>query len=176
VLWGAADVGDGSLSRVDDISDIVNNTSDRITGIDLNQDGSLGVARGAAATYFFGNDLRLQGLSRSGQPGGAGAALRRGVTGGGNLAFVGTGRNSILVVETTHYTVIGEVPIRDNIVGPLRAAPPVAGQTPCPADFTQATRDCVVARVYGVTSGGGVVIVDVFGQNITPATAAGRRN
>ncbi|HEX2190924.1 MAG TPA: hypothetical protein VHG51_18595 [Longimicrobiaceae bacterium] len=175
VLWGAADTGNGSLSRVDDISDIVNNTSDRITGIDLNQDGSLGVARGSEATYFFANDLTLRGLTRTAQPGGAGASLRRGMTSGGNLAFVGSGRNSILVVETTHYTVLGEVPVRDNIVGPLRAAPPLPGQPACPADFTQAAGECVLARVYGVTSGGGVVMVDVLGENINPAAAAGRR-
>lgn len=176
VIWGAADSGDGDLSRVDDIDDIVNNTADRITGIDLNQDGSLGLARGEQASYFFGNDLRLQGLTRASGPGGAGATLRPGAGAGRDLAFVGTSRSSIQVIETTHYQVVGEIPVRAGIAGPLRAGPPLPGQTACPADWAQGAPGCVVTRLYGVTAGGGVVIVDVLVDQLRRTAAAGRSN
>lgn len=175
VIWGAADAGDGNLSRMDDTEDIANNTSDRITGIDLNEDGSLGLARGEQASYFFGNDLRLQGLSRAAGPGGAGATLRPGASAGRELAFVGTSRSTIQVIETTHYQVIAEIPVRASIVGPLRAGPALPGQNACPPDYGLGTAGCVVARLYGVTAGG-VVIVEVLKDQLPPTTAAARRD
>jgi hypothetical protein len=176
VIWGAADAGDGSLSRVDDVDDIANNTADRITGIDLNENGSLGIARGEQASYFFGNDLRLQGLTRASGPGGAGVTLRRGTGGGSDLAFVGTTRSSIQVIETTHYQVVGEIPVRANIAGPLRAGAPLPGQTACPAEYGGGAPGCVVSRLYGVTAGGGVVVVEVFKEQLRSTTAAARRD
>lgn len=170
VIWGAAETGDGTLSRVDDVADILNNTSDQLTGIALNRDGTLGMARGKDATYFFGRDLRLQGLARSDAPGGIGAALRPNSSGSNpTLAFVGTGRNSVQIVETTHYRVVGEVPIRDAITGPLRVIAHGPGATPCPDSLSElagATDSCVVARVFGVTSTSGVVAVDIFRKHL----------
>jgi hypothetical protein len=43
IMWSAAD---STLSRVEDIQDIVNNSSDRMLGVSLNNNGTLGVARG----------------------------------------------------------------------------------------------------------------------------------
>ncbi|HEU0078117.1 MAG TPA: hypothetical protein VFQ76_10740, partial [Longimicrobiaceae bacterium] len=169
IMWSAA----GFLSRVEDIADITNNTSDRITGIGLNQDGSLGMARGTQAAYFFGNDLRLQGLARQeAQGGGAGFLPLR--TGNRTLAFTGTGSGTIQVVETTNYRPLGEVFIRDAVAGPFRVAPPLPGQTACPADYAAGPAGCVVARAYAVTAGGGVAIVDILRENLLPAAAARR--
>lgn len=164
MLWeGDADQGD--LSYVGDIEDLTNNTADRMTGIGLNADGSLGIARGTQATYFFGRDLRLQGLARTDPPGGAGAALRPGSTGESTLAFIGTGRGTVQVLETTHYTPVGEIGVRAGITGPLKVGPPLPEQTACPADYTQGQPSCVVARVYGVTAGG-VLVLDVLRSDL----------
>jgi DNA-binding beta-propeller fold protein YncE len=146
-LWGA---GPPTLSRVDDVRDLLNNTSDRVTAIDLNHTGTLGVVRGQRGVYFFDRFLRLQGTG--------GTALE---TGGGvgflpgdrplaqQLVFLGTGRSSIQVLEPVHYRVIGEVSIRDVVNGPLRVAPCAPG----------APGDCV-ATVYAVTASG-VMALDV---------------
>ena len=156
MTWNSAS---GDLSRVEDIRDLVNNASDVVRAVDLNADGSLGVARGSTGTYFFGNDLRLQG--RTAQPDGRGASFLPGATGARALALVGTGRRSIQVLETTSYRALGEVAIRDEIAGPFRVGPPGPGAAACPADFRQGAADCVLARVFAVTSSGGVLIVDV---------------
>ncbi|HEV2149899.1 MAG TPA: hypothetical protein VGR37_21050 [Longimicrobiaceae bacterium] len=149
----------GALSSVEDIRDLVNNASDRIRSVDLNADGSLGVARGSTGSFFFGNDLRL--LGRTAQPDGRGASFLPGATGLRVHALAATGRRSIQVVETTSYRAVGEVPIRDEIAGPFRVGPPGPGANACPADFRQGPADCVLARVYAVTSSGGVLILDV---------------
>lgn len=169
ILWNAAT----GLSRVEEIADVTHNTSDRITGIGLNQDGSLGMARGTQAAYFFGNDLRLQGLARQEARGG-GAGFLPLATGNRTLAFTGTGSGTIQVVETTSYRPLGEVYIRDAVAGPFKVAPPLPGQVACPADYAAGPAGCVVARAYAVTAGGGVAIVDVLRENLLPAAAARR--
>ncbi|HEX8276619.1 MAG TPA: hypothetical protein VF615_28525 [Longimicrobiaceae bacterium] len=169
VLWSAAT----GLSRVEEIADITNNTSDRITGIGLNQDGSLGMARGTQAAYFFGNDLRLQGLARQEAQGG-GAGFLPLATGNRTLAFTGTGNGTIQVVETTNYRALGEVYIRDAVAGPFKVAPPLPGQNACPANFAAGPAGCVVARAYAVTAAGGVAIVDILREDLTRSAAAGR--
>ncbi|MEW5931443.1 MAG: hypothetical protein AB1941_28585 [Gemmatimonadota bacterium] len=170
IMWSAA----GFLSRVEDIADITNNTSDRIVGIGLNQNGTLGMARGTQAAYFFGNDLRLQGLTSQASQGG-GAGFIPNSTGNRTLAFTGTGNATVQVVETTSYRPVGEIAIRDNVAGPFKVGPPVPGQTACPADYAQGPAGCVVARLYAVTAAGGVAIVDVLRENLT-GTAAARRD
>lgn len=159
MMWDATR---GVLSLVQDIQDIVNNASAPIFGVDLNANGTLGVARGAEGTYFFGNDLRLQGSFLPGNTGGRGAALQPGSNGNRTLAFVGSGNQTVQVLETTHYTPIGEIPVRENIVGPLRAAPAREGGRACPQDFRQGPVDCVVATVYGITEGRNVLVLDVL--------------
>jgi hypothetical protein len=141
-----------------EVVDLIHNEPARITGIDLNGDGRLGVARGEAGAYFFSEDLRLYGRAVEGVGGGAGAAIHPTHSGTGpGLAFVGTNRRSIQVIDVVHYTARGEIPIRDDVVGPLRVSPRLPGD---PAD--------TVVRVYAVTSGGGVVLVRVRQSDITP--------
>ncbi|MFW6330360.1 MAG: hypothetical protein ACOC3J_01410 [Gemmatimonadota bacterium] len=161
------------------IGDLVNNASEQVLGVGLNQNGSLGVARGLEATYFFTPDLRLQGLYRQEELGGAGAAFHPehdAVTDGGHTdgtgagaAFTGTSEHSIDVVNTFHFNQVNKLVIRDDVVGPLRAGPPLAtdnaGLT-CPTDL-----DCVVAKLYGITSAGGVVIVNVRRRDLEPYAA-----
>jgi hypothetical protein len=171
-FWHA---GSQSLSYEVSVADIVSNASESIRGLDLNRDGTLGTARGAAS-YFFTTDLRLQGSFIDGlEQGGTGAVLhprhpgdyRAGVTRGSGpetVAFVGTGNRTIRIVDTVHFTYRGEIPIRDNLTGPFRAAPPSVADNQgknCPGDST-----CVVAKLYGATDAGGVVVVKVLASDI----------
>lgn len=137
-LWDASSL----LSRFDDMADLMNNTSDRITGIDLNDDGSLGVMRGREATYFFDRTLRLQGTASAGLEDGNGIAVRK--VNGRDLVFVGTDDATIQVLETEHYQAIAEIPVRNRVTGRLTVGP---GRVPGDA-----------ATVYAVTEGGILVL------------------
>src|SRR5690606_191815 len=57
IMWNAA-----TRSTSSDISiiDLISNASERVLGLGLNRNGTLGVARGRQAVYFFTPDLRLQ--------------------------------------------------------------------------------------------------------------------
>jgi hypothetical protein len=157
IMW---DAQTRTVSNEISVADLVNNASERVQGLGLNENGTLGVARGTQGAYFFDASLRLQGLSRQGLSGGSGGAtLRPASFTSSTLAFVGTGRRSIQVIETDHYQPVLEIPIRDDIAGPLRASPPLpqdnAGLV-CPGSPA-----CVVVKLYAVTAAGGVVVVDV---------------
>lgn len=163
VLWNAEDA---SISNEVSVADLVGNASERVTGVDLNLNGSLGVARGRDAAYFFTNNLRLEGMFADGlQGGGVGAALHPyhdhpdADASGSGLAFVGTDRGSIAIIDSYFFRQVGEIQLRDRIIGPLRSSPPLPGDNAgrvCPGD-----PDCVVVKLYGITSAGGVVVVDV---------------
>ena len=123
------------------------NKDDFVSGLGLNFDATLGVARGNTA-YFFTMDLRDQG-SVALAPGGSGAVMhplhadakaRDHLAGtyrpNTHMAFIGSGDNSIDVYDTFHFIRTGRVSIKDVIAGPLRAV------LPFPADnaaFTCAT-------------------------------------
>ena len=148
------------------IRDLVNNASEQVLGVGLNNDGSLGVARGVEATYFFTTDLREQGrVVPTDYNGGAGAAFHpehdtRFAGGdedpdGGGFAFTGTSQRSVEVTNTFHFYEVADIQIRDNIVGPLQVGPPLRAERNCTGD------GCVVAKVYGITDSGGVVVLNV---------------
>jgi hypothetical protein len=144
MIWSAADE---ALNRVEDIQDMLNNSSDRISAVALNQDGSLGAARGDEGVYFFDTALRLRGIGGTALAGGRGLSFMP-----GNpplqqqYAFVGTGRATIQVIEPMHFRVVGEVSIRSNVTGALRAAP-CAPDAPigCVATIYATTADGIVA-------------------------------
>ncbi len=172
ILW------DASAARIHSrllVADLVNNASERVTGLGLNRDGSLGAARGRFGSYYWGTDLRLQGSVSTDVDGGAGAALHpdhpsyiQGTPSSDrSLSFVGQADHTIRVLDTVHFSERGQLHIRDNIVGPLRAGPPLA------TDNNGMGRncggpDCVVVKLYGITDGGGVVVVDVRRRDIDP--------
>jgi hypothetical protein len=160
LLWNAMA---GTVSNAVAVTDLVNNASERVNGLGLNRDGSLGVARGQRGAYFFNAELRLQGVFQQGlEAGGAGAALHPANTVGAGaveerLSMVGTARQTIRLIDTFHFTGRGEIHIRDNIVGPLQAGPAL------PEDnngFGHGDPRRVLFRLYGVTAEG-VVIVKV---------------
>jgi hypothetical protein len=173
---GIITLWDASASRIHSrllVADLLNNASERVTGLHLNDDGSLGAARGRYGSYYWTNDLRLQGSVNTDVDGGAGAALHPDhpsyvqgtATSDRTLAFVGQADYTVRILDTVHFTERGQIHIRDNIVGPLRVAPPL------PTDNNGNGRncvgeDCVVLKLFGITSAGGVVSVDVRRRDI----------
>lgn len=159
------------------IEDLIDNASERVTGLGLNNNGSLGVARGDFAAYFFDRTLRLEGMySEDINEGGFGAALHPDHDEESNgsrpetLAFVGTAESTVKIIDTYHFFARGEVPIRDPIVGPLRATRPLPSDNPvgvCPGPT------CVVVKLFGVTQSegseqpDGVVIIDIRQADIS---------
>jgi hypothetical protein len=169
ILWKSQTA---TLSNEITVADLVDNASEHILGLSLNLDGTLGAARGTNAAYFFKNDdLRLQGLYAAPVP------LNGGFSGAGlhpqhpsyasyppssatTLAFVADDFR-IRIVDTVHFTERGTIELRDRIVGPLRVS------TPLPSDNAGCSgEDCIVARVYAVTSAGAVVLVEIRGRDI----------
>jgi hypothetical protein len=196
--------GQDRVSAVVPVTDILTNAGERVLGVGLNNDGTLGVARGFDA-YFFNPDLRLRGLAEL-PAGGAGAVLHPlhanfpsiGNPGGRyepntHLAFLGTGEGTIDVIDTFRFRRLGRLFIRDVVTGPLRAVLPFPednvgrtcqslavfnragrnlgsairiyqdqdGQLPYPAVGGATDDECIVLKLFGITSGGGVVVVDV---------------
>jgi hypothetical protein len=81
-------------------------------------------------------------------------------SGATTLAFVAEG-TSIRIVDTVHFTSRGTIEVRDAIIGPVRVSAPLAGEA---AGCTGA--DCIVVKLYGVTSAGAVLLVDVRARDI----------
>lgn len=159
--------------------DLINNAAERITGLGLNQNGTMGVARGSLGAYFFtvffdqAEPLRLQGVFTEGLgQGGVGAVLHPRHTdvkmsNDSTLAFVGA-RQSIKAIDTFHFNQRGDLQIRNTVVGPLRASLPLASDNAglsCTPPLA-ASSPCVVVKLYGVTDDGGVVIVNVRRRDI----------
>lgn len=140
-------LGDSLVLR-GDVSDLISNTAERVIGLGINRDGSLGVARGNDS-YFFTSRLRLQGTVASGSPTG-GVAMHpenAGYPGGGQrLSFVSgieDGRPYIDVIDTFNFFRLKRIFTRDPVVGALVVAPRAPGDA---AD--------VNLRLYALTSAG----------------------
>ncbi|HEX7240952.1 MAG TPA: hypothetical protein VF263_11840 [Longimicrobiaceae bacterium] len=139
----------GNVAMVGNTRDLVNNASDRVIGLALNRDGTLGVARGQS-TYFFRRDLRKLGdRVVTGTPTG-GVALHPDHP-GTNLAFVSgqdeAGRPFIDVVDTFHFQVVKRIYIRNPVTGTLIAVPASGAGG-------------VVLKLYAITASG-VVSIDL---------------
>lgn len=156
ILWNA---GEPSVTRGVPVSDLVNNASERVFGVDLNDDGSLGAARGSQA-YMFTNDLRLQGVADL-PSGGAGIAfhpLHHNAADANtlfyepntHLAFAGTGDGTIDIIDTFHFFRTGRIFIRDVVVGPLRASLP----------FPEDNADLPAGSCDDVTASGAIRLFD----------------
>jgi hypothetical protein len=151
-----------SLVLRGDVRDLINNTNERVIGLGLNGDGSLGIARGNQA-YFFNNTLRLQGVTASGSPAG-GVAMHPdnfGYPGGSfRLSFVSgideTGAPYVDVNDTFNFFRTKRMYIRDAVVGAITVARRQAGD---PAN--------VALRIYALTPRG-VVGLTVLTTDLTP--------
>ncbi len=146
-VLGFAETAAGDIVGVGNTRDLVNNASDRVIGLAVNLDGSVGVARGDA-TYFFRRDLRQLGNRVvSGTPTG-GVALHPDHP-GTSLAFVSgqdeAGRPFVDVVDTYHYQVVKRIYIRNPVIGSMTAVP-------------TGSLSGVVIRLYAITASGVVAI------------------
>ncbi len=123
---------DRGVSRPVDVSDFIVNTFARVQGVGINFDGELNAVKGDS-TYLFDNTLRLQGILQS-RPSGGGLDFHP-LNSGANstplrtrLAFVASSEAVIDVFDTYCYRRIATVPIRDPIIGPVRATVRPNGQ------------------------------------------------
>lgn len=165
------------------VTDLMTNPGETVRGLGLNFDGTLGVARGFQAYFFTADDLRLQGVADL-PNGGAGAVLHplhanaRSLTNPAgvyrpdtHLAFLGTGQNTVDIIDTFHFFRSGRLFIRDVVAGPLRAVLPFANDN---AGLT-----CAQVPVTGLDATGTLVTigqaVQVFAGNnfTTPHPAQG---
>ncbi len=146
VLFGEGGVADGNRILIYDsrtlstrfrifTTDLQINKDNRISGLGVNQDGTLAMGRGSRA-YFFTEDLRLQGeVSLAG--GGVGAALHPlhanalsldNPTGeyspDTHLPFLGSASPIIEIYDTFHFFKSGQIDIASVISGPLKASLP----------------------------------------------------
>jgi len=163
---------DGSISNGLQVTDLTGNAEEKVFGLALNNDGSLGVVRGTMA-YFFGPDpsgvnvLRMLGTNDRINPDGAGAALHpdnditasppEGDDPSRRLTFLGSGDARVEIVDAHFYEVPrGNLLIRDPILGPLRISRRLP---PDPAE--------VILKLYGITENG-VVVIPVKDTDIIP--------
>jgi hypothetical protein len=123
---------DRGMSRPVDVTDFVSNTYARVNGVGINFDGELSAVKGDS-TYLLDRTLRLQGILQSNTS--AGGLDFHPLNAGMNstplksrLAFVASNEPYIDVFDTYCYRKIASVPIRDPIIGPIRAAIRPSGQ------------------------------------------------
>jgi hypothetical protein len=142
---GTADTGlvdvDFGMSPGVDVSDFISNTGVKVSSIATNFNGETNVVR-ADSIYFLDEGLRLKGASvapigapgmdmnynhsfAAGQPGtptfgGSGDPNNR-------ILFAARPDANIDIFDTFFYGVVGSIPIRDPIIGPLRVARDAAG-------------------------------------------------
>jgi hypothetical protein len=170
VLWHA---GEATISQRLTVADLVNNASERVRALELNGNGTLGMARGSFGSYFFSTDLRLRGTVPEGVAGGGGAALHpshpnvavASASSTETLAFTVTGDRMIRILDTVHYGERGRIVLRNSIAGPLRVTLPFASDNNGQG-ANCAGPSCVVAKVFAVTAAGGIVVVDVLASDI----------
>ncbi len=117
---------DLGLSGAQDVSDFVANSFARVSGISMNFDGSLTGVR-ADSTYLLNPALRLQGILST-------AASNSGLdfhpaNSGPNsfplssrLVFAASSNPQIDIYDSYCYKLVASVPIRDPIIGPIKAA------------------------------------------------------
>jgi hypothetical protein len=117
---------DMGLSRAQDVSDFVANSFARVSGVAMNFDGSLTAVR-ADSTYLLNPALRLQGILPT-------AASNSGIdfhpsNNGPNsfplssrLVFAASAEPVIDIYDSYCYKRIATVPIKDPIIGPIKAA------------------------------------------------------
>ena len=144
-LNGPIDSGDndfdGGMSPGVDVSDFISNTGVKVSSIGTNFNGGTNVVR-ADSIYFLDEGLRLKGTSVApiGAPGmdmnynhafQAGSPGTPTFGGAGNpndrILFAARPDGNIDIFDTFFYGVIGSIPVRDPIIGPLRVAKDALG-------------------------------------------------
>jgi hypothetical protein len=117
---------DNGVSQAANVSDFTANTFQQVTGVGINFNGSLAGIRGDS-TYIVNPQLRLQGtlptsLANAGfdfHPQNTGPFSAPLTT---RLAFAASAQPVIEIYDTNCYQLVGTIPIRDPIIGPIKAA------------------------------------------------------
>ena len=117
---------DLGLSRAQDVSDFVANSFARVSGVAMNFDGSLTGVR-ADSTYLLNPALRLQGIlptaaSNSGldfHPANSGP---NSFPLSSRLVFAASSDPQIDIYDSYCYKLVTTVPIKDPIIGPIKAS------------------------------------------------------
>jgi hypothetical protein len=133
---------DFGMSPAVDVSDFISNTGIHVASIATNFNGGTNLVR-ADSIYFLDEGLRLKGTSPApvGAPGmdmnyfhdflagqggtpGTGSGARDSTL---RVVFAADVSGNILAFDTFFYNLIGSIPLRDPIVGPLRVARDAGG-------------------------------------------------
>ena len=139
-----------------EVVDLTNNASDKVYGIDVNQNSSnIGVH--GVETFFADSSLRLQGKFATFNTG-AGIVFHPSnidentADSTARVAFVASGDKSIQIVDSYSYRLRGRIPIRENLYGPLRAVLPTAAD--------RASDPTLSVKLFALTREG-LVVIDV---------------
>jgi hypothetical protein len=145
-------VVDKGVSQASDVGDFVANAFAKVMGVAMNFDGSLAGVR-ADSTYLLNTQLRLQGILGTTQANG-GLDFHPNNSGPSSfplstrLVFAASAEPVIDIFDSYCYQKVGSVPIREPIVGPIKAAiRPGSGQIV----ITGATKGGVVIVTLGDT-------------------------
>ena len=164
---GPVDFGDNDrdkgMSPGVDVSDFISNTGVRVSSIATNFNGGTNVVR-ADSIYFLDEGLRLKGTSVApvGAPGmdmnynhafQAGNPGTPTFGGAGNpndrILFAARPDGNIDIFDTFFYGIVGSIPVRDPIIGPLRVAKDLLGNQYL---FGITARGLVTVRLSTVTN------------------------
>ena len=144
-----------------EVADLTNNASDKVFGLDINQNSSnIGVH--GVETFFADSSLRLQGKFATFNTG-AGIAFHprnldeNTADSTARVVFVASGDKSIQILDSYSYRLRGRIPIREALYGPLRAA------VPTPAE--RSSDPTLVVKLFGLTKEG-IVVIDVRAGDI----------
>ncbi len=126
-------VMDRGISQSQDVSDFVANSFAKVQGVAMNFDGSLSGIR-ADSTYLLSPALRLQGILGT-TTSNAGLDFHPSNSGpnsfplSSRLVFAASAEPVIEIFDSYCYKRVSSVPIRDPIIGPIKAAlRPLTGQ------------------------------------------------
>ncbi|MEO8193829.1 MAG: hypothetical protein ABI681_08250 [Gemmatimonadales bacterium] len=117
---------DRGISAAQDVSDFVANSFAKVKGVAMNFDGSLTGIR-ADSTYLLNLQLRLQGILGTTQSN-AGLDFHPSNSGpnsfplSSRLVFAASAEPVIEIFDSYCYKRVATVPIRDPIIGPIKAA------------------------------------------------------
>ena len=124
---------DRGISQAADVGEWVANSVAQVKGVAMNFDGSLAGVR-ADSTYLLNTQLRLQGILGTTQANGGldFHPLNNSLNSfplSTRLVFAASAEPVIDIFDSYCYKKVGSVPIRDPIIGPIKAAlRPATGQ------------------------------------------------
>lgn len=118
-------VVDCGVSRATDVTDFIANAFARVRGVAINFDGAISAVRGDS-TYLIDPTLRLQGLMQTTGGGNAGFDFHPQNVGAKSaaptrFAFSASLAPQIEIYDTWCYQRVRTIPVREPIVGPIRA-------------------------------------------------------